>query len=67
MRQYEEKYPDFEFLGPSPIDFDTHKMHGECVWDELYKFSLKKTKDDGIKKVGIIFNLDPIDKWNHIG
>lgn len=62
MRQYEEKYPDFEFLGPSPIDFDTHKMHGECVWDELCKFSLKKTKDDGIKKVGIIFNLDPHDK-----
>jgi len=62
MRQYEEKYPDFEFLGPSPIDFDTHKMHGECVWDELCKFSLKKTKDEGIKKVGMIFNLDPHDK-----
>ena len=62
MRQYEEKYPDFEFLGPSPIDFDTHKMHGECVWDELCKFSLKKTKDDGVKKVGIIFNLDPHNK-----
>ena len=47
MKQYEDKYDDFEFLGPSPIDFDTHKMHGECVWDELCKFSLKKSKDDG--------------------
>ncbi len=23
MKQYEETYPNFEFIGPSPIDFDT--------------------------------------------
>ena len=62
MRQYEEKHNDFEFIGPSPIDFDTHKMHGECVWDELCKFSLKKQKDENKKRIGIIFNLDPHDK-----
>lgn len=62
MKQYEDKYDDFDFIGPSPIDFDTHKMRGECVWDELCKFSLKKQKESGKKKIGIIFNLDPHDK-----
>tara|TARA_B100001094_G_C18157853_1_gene787529 strand:+ start:185 stop:940 length:756 start_codon:yes stop_codon:yes gene_type:complete len=62
MKQYEDKHDDFEFLGPSPIDFDSHKMRGECVWDELCKFSLKKQKESGKSKIGIIFNLDPHDK-----
>ena len=62
MKQYEDKYEDFDFIGPSPIDFDTHKMHGECVWDELCKFSLRKQKEEKKKKIGIIFNLDPHDK-----
>ena len=62
MKQYEDTYPDFDFLGPSPIDFDSHKMRGECVWDELCKFSLLKQKKTGKKKIGIIFNLDPHDK-----
>ena len=26
--QYEKTYKCFEFLGPSPIDYDTHKMYG---------------------------------------
>lgn len=59
MKQYENKYNDFEFLGPSPIDYDAHKYNGECVWEELCEFSLKKTLDNGKKRVGIIFNLDP--------
>ncbi len=62
MKQYETRYQDFDFIGPSPIDFDTHKMHGECVWEELCKFSLLKQKKEGKKKIGIIFNLDPHDK-----
>jgi len=62
MKQYEDKHDDFEFLGPSPIDFDSHKMRGECVWDELCKFSLKNQKESGKTKIGIIFNLDPHDK-----
>jgi hypothetical protein len=62
MKQYEDNDDDFEFLGPSPIDFDSHKMRGECVWDELCKFSLKKQKESGKSKIGIIFNLDPHDK-----
>jgi hypothetical protein len=62
MKQYEDKHDDFDFIGPSPIDFDTHKMRGECVWDELCKFSLRAQKESGKKKIGIIFNTDPHDK-----
>jgi hypothetical protein len=62
MNQYEKKYKCFDFLGPSPIDFDTHKLNGECVWDELCNFDLEKHLSKGFTKIGIIFNLDPHDK-----
>ena len=59
MKQYEKTYPCFEFLGPSPIDFDDHKMFGECVWEDICQFDLKNLLVKGKTKVGIIFNLDP--------
>ena len=59
MGQYEKKYKCFDFLGPSPIDYDTHKIYGECVWDELCNFKLSKHIQNGHSKIGIIFNLDP--------
>ena len=62
MKQYEKAYQCFEFLGPTPIDFDTYKMYGECVWEELCNFSLQNNISRGKFKVGIIFNLDKHDK-----
>jgi hypothetical protein len=59
MKQYEKAYKCFDFIGPSPIDFDTHKMYGECVWEELCHFDLKKEIANGKNKIGVIFNLDP--------
>ena len=59
MKQYEKTYENFEFLGPSPIDYDTHKAYGECVWEELCEFSLRDNLKEGKTKVGIIFNTDP--------
>ena len=59
MKQYEKAYEDYEFLGPSPIDYDTHKAYGECVWEELCEFSLRDNLKEGKTKVGIIFNTDP--------
>lgn len=58
MKQYEEKYPCFEFLGPSPIDYDT-KIDDECVFDEICNFSILETLQEGKYKVGIVFNTDP--------
>lgn len=59
MKQYEKKYPCFSFIGPSPIDFDTRMMYGQCVWDELCSFDLQQYINKGKNKIGIIFNLDP--------
>jgi hypothetical protein len=62
MKQYEKAYKCFDFIGPSPIDFDTKMLYGECVWDELCNFSLSEQIKKGKTKIGIIFNTDPHNK-----
>ena len=62
MKQYETAYKCFDFMGPSPIDFDTRKLYGECVWDELCNFSLADQVRAGKTKIGMIFNTDPHNK-----
>jgi hypothetical protein len=62
MKQYEKAYKCFDFIGPSPIDFDKKKIYGECVWEELCNFNLSQQIKDGKTKIGIIFNTDTHDK-----
>lgn len=65
LRQYEEKYPSFQFIEPTSIDFDTvlkNGNRGSCVSDDLCKFSLKSYIGRGKKQIGIIFNLDRHDQ-----
>jgi len=62
MKQYEQSYPCFRFIGPTPIDFDSKIYKDKCVWEDLCNFELSKYIDDGIKKIGIIFNTDTHDK-----
>jgi hypothetical protein len=62
MKQYEKAYKCFEFIGPTPIDFDTRKIYGECVWEELCNFNLEEQIKNKKTKIGIIFNTDPHDK-----
>jgi len=62
MKQYENAYKCFDFIGPSPIDFDTKMLYGECVWDELCNFDLSEQIKHGKTKIGIIFNTDPHNK-----
>ena len=59
MQQYEHEYPCFTFIGPSPIDFETKKLFGQCVWNELCNFDLKTYIKKGKTKFGFIFNTDP--------
>jgi hypothetical protein len=59
MKQYEKAYKCFDFIGPSPMDFDTKLLHGECVWKELCNFQLSEQIKKGKTKIGIIFNTDP--------
>ena len=59
MRQYESAYPDFEFIGPSPINFEHRYVDNTCVWMELCIFQLINYIRANKNKIGIIFNTDP--------
>ena len=61
LTQWEDAYPEFEFIGPTFIDFDAQRegsASGTCVERELCKFSLEDQIRAGRKKVAIVFNLD---------
>ena len=62
MKQYEKAYKYFDFMGPTPINFDSRKLYGECVWEELCKFDIGKLIKNGKTMIGIIFNTDPDNK-----
>lgn len=57
LEQYEDAYPDFQYIGPSPSDY-FFKEKGQCVWPELCNFNVTTTK---YKDIGIVFNLDEHD------
>ena len=57
MKQYMEKHPNFLYLGPAPIDFDTI-IDGKCVWPTLCNIDVAKEFKKGKDKIGIILNLD---------
>ena len=62
MNQYEEANPEFEFLGPVPIDFDSRTKEGDdstCVSRDVCSFHLVEKVHKGKTKVGIVFNLSP--------
>jgi len=58
MRQYEHMDKKFSFFGPSPIDFDSKMLYGECVWEELCHFNLENLLKKHKNKFGMVFNLD---------
>ena len=65
MKQYENEYKDFYFIGPSPIDFDTKISENKktsCVLNDLCAFNLQSYFNKGKEKIGIIFNTDPHDE-----
>lgn len=62
LKQYEEAYPDFEFMGPYPIDFaapDPYKKDGSCLISEICNLRVQASLAAGKKKIGIVYNLDP--------
>ena len=58
LEQYEDKHSDFLFVGAVPIDFDEKIGMGQCVSNELCNINLKKLYKKGIRKIGVVFNLD---------
>ena len=61
MKQYEEGRKDFKFLGPHPIDFAAKDPYNDdkdrCLIGEMCTLDLDCM--EGIKYVGIVYNLDP--------
>lgn len=64
MEQYEAGFPEFEFVGPVPIDFDAKLPGnlGKCIVDELCQLNIQEMRSQGTRCIGIIFNLDPHDR-----
>ena len=62
MKQYEEKYDNFLFIGAVPMDFDYEFNPGSCVVNELCNINIKKLIKKGKTKLGVIFNLDNHDE-----
>lgn len=62
LQQYEEVYPDFKFIGPVPIDFDKKEGMGQCIVNELCNINVKKLLEQGLNRIGVVFNLDAHDK-----
>lgn len=62
LEQYEITYPNFDFIGPTPIDFDTILYKSKCVDNDLCRINMKNMLKKGKTKIGIIFNLDKHDK-----
>lgn len=58
MEQYQERYNNFLFIGPVPIDFDSKHQIGGCIVDELCDLNVVKLYKKNITKLGIVFNLD---------
>jgi len=58
MEQYELAHPDYKFFGPVPIDFDLKDKFDKCVVSELCSINIEELYNKGIRKLGIIFNLD---------
>ena len=57
MKQYEEMYKDFKYLGTVPMDFD----HIEKKYN-LSNINYKKMIDEGITKYGSVINFDNHDE-----
>ena len=62
MNQYEEAYPNFEFMGPYPIDFaapDPYNKNGKCLIQEMCEIKTTVALANGTQYIGVIYNLDP--------
>lgn len=55
MKQYEEAFPDFKFLGVFPIDFAEKDV---CSLNNICGFNIKQLKEKKQTRFGVVLNLD---------
>lgn len=59
MRQYENLYKDFYFLGVFPIDFTSfYPSSGTCIGDAACTIEITQLLEKKKKRFGIVLNLD---------
>lgn len=65
MKQYEEAFPNFDFMGPFPIDFAAPKPNTapgtqpKCLMDEICEYRVQSAVQNKKDMLGVIYNLDP--------
>jgi hypothetical protein len=66
MNQFEEANPQFEFMGPFPIDFAAPDPYGspaatqrKCLMNEMCELRVDQARQNGTEGIGIVYNLDP--------
>ena len=65
MKQYEETFPNFDFMGPFPIDFAAPKpntpkgVQPKCLMDEICEYHVQSAKKNNKDMLGVVYNLDP--------
>ncbi len=63
MKQYEETYPEFIYLGAVPIDFSAQDPYAggekKCLYSGFCQINLQELKKAGKTAIGAVFNLDP--------
>jgi hypothetical protein len=57
LKQYKEAYPNFDYYGPSTIDFDT-VVGSSCVNEKICKLNISDKIKNNINKLGFSINLD---------
>jgi hypothetical protein len=61
LKQYEEVYKDFHFLGVVPIDFSAPDIYGDksrCLNDQFCHIKIQEERQKGTRIIGAVFNLD---------
>lgn len=62
MTQYQTAFSAhgsaFRFIGPGFIDFDHRDSSGKCVVPELCDVNIGRLREEGVRYIGAVFNLD---------
>lgn len=65
MKQYENSHKGFYFAGAVPVDFESPAGNGQlgkCIVQALCNVQIHRWWNQGIRQVGIVYNLDPHDE-----
>lgn len=66
-KQYMRLFPQYQFLGCIPIDFDLKSQSGKCLVNTLCSLDINSLIEKGKTQIGIVFNTDihtgPGEHW----